>query len=314
MRITRVLSHRSLAVTPNHVTICAIVVGLIASVLACRGGVPRRRDRRRAARAQLDPRLVRRRARAPALPVLASSASGSTTCPTTSSTTCSSPRSATASAASGSGSASPRPAGACSVSIITYVERLPPHRHRRRLRVPLVVRDRQGHRRRGLRLRRRRSPGSARSAAATRSCSSWMIACVAGFPYWVVGHGARDRRGQRVAARAALHRVPAREIAVRTILLVVAACAAPVAPVVANQAVKHTSSSLIDGRELRGARLHIDAEHRRHAVVSRPDLRVRRARAAVPAVHAVRRRVRDPRRRAAAFRRCARPRPAARAG
>lgn len=37
MRITRVLSHRSLAVTPNHVTILAILVGLTASVLASRG-------------------------------------------------------------------------------------------------------------------------------------------------------------------------------------------------------------------------------------------------------------------------------------
>ena len=38
MRITRILSHRSLAVTPNHVTICAILVGLTASVLAWGGG------------------------------------------------------------------------------------------------------------------------------------------------------------------------------------------------------------------------------------------------------------------------------------
>lgn len=37
MRITRVLARRSLAVTPNHVTIVAIVVGLIASALASRG-------------------------------------------------------------------------------------------------------------------------------------------------------------------------------------------------------------------------------------------------------------------------------------
>jgi phosphatidylglycerophosphate synthase len=37
MRITRVLARRSLAVTPNHVTIAAIVVGLLASVLASRG-------------------------------------------------------------------------------------------------------------------------------------------------------------------------------------------------------------------------------------------------------------------------------------
>lgn len=37
MRITRVLSHRSLAVTPNHVTILAILIGLFASVLASRG-------------------------------------------------------------------------------------------------------------------------------------------------------------------------------------------------------------------------------------------------------------------------------------
>jgi phosphatidylglycerophosphate synthase len=38
MRITRVLSHRSLAVTPNHVTIAAIMVGLLACWLAARGG------------------------------------------------------------------------------------------------------------------------------------------------------------------------------------------------------------------------------------------------------------------------------------
>jgi 1L-myo-inositol 1-phosphate cytidylyltransferase / CDP-L-myo-inositol myo-inositolphosphotransferase len=37
MRITRLLARRSLAVTPNHVTIAAIVVGFIASVLASRG-------------------------------------------------------------------------------------------------------------------------------------------------------------------------------------------------------------------------------------------------------------------------------------
>jgi phosphatidylglycerophosphate synthase len=37
MRITRVLARRSLAVTPNHVTIAAILVGLLASVLASRG-------------------------------------------------------------------------------------------------------------------------------------------------------------------------------------------------------------------------------------------------------------------------------------
>ncbi len=37
MRITRVLSHRSLAVTPNHVTIVAILVGLFATYLASRG-------------------------------------------------------------------------------------------------------------------------------------------------------------------------------------------------------------------------------------------------------------------------------------
>ena len=36
----------------------------------------------------------------------------------------------------------------------------------------------------------------------------WMLACVAGLPYWVVGHGLRDRRGQRVAAGAAVHGVP----------------------------------------------------------------------------------------------------------
>ena len=37
MRITRFLSHRSLAVTPNHVTILAIVVGLAATMVARRG-------------------------------------------------------------------------------------------------------------------------------------------------------------------------------------------------------------------------------------------------------------------------------------
>ena len=37
MRLTRVLARRSLAVTPNHVTITAIVVGLLASLLASRG-------------------------------------------------------------------------------------------------------------------------------------------------------------------------------------------------------------------------------------------------------------------------------------
>ncbi len=38
MRITRVLARRSLALTPNHVTIGAILVGLTASLLASRGG------------------------------------------------------------------------------------------------------------------------------------------------------------------------------------------------------------------------------------------------------------------------------------
>ena len=38
MRITRVLSHRSLALTPNHVTIAAILVGFLASFFASRGG------------------------------------------------------------------------------------------------------------------------------------------------------------------------------------------------------------------------------------------------------------------------------------
>ncbi len=38
MRITRVLSHRSLAVTPNHITIVAILLGLFASFLVTRGG------------------------------------------------------------------------------------------------------------------------------------------------------------------------------------------------------------------------------------------------------------------------------------
>lgn len=37
MRITRVLSHRSLAVTPNHITICAILIGFVASFLTSRG-------------------------------------------------------------------------------------------------------------------------------------------------------------------------------------------------------------------------------------------------------------------------------------
>src|SRR3569623_2994568 len=38
MRITRVLARRSLAVTPNHVTIVAILVGLISALLVSRGG------------------------------------------------------------------------------------------------------------------------------------------------------------------------------------------------------------------------------------------------------------------------------------
>jgi phosphatidylglycerophosphate synthase len=38
MRITRLLARRSLAVTPNHVTITAILVGLAASWIASRGG------------------------------------------------------------------------------------------------------------------------------------------------------------------------------------------------------------------------------------------------------------------------------------
>lgn len=37
MRITRVLARQSMALTPNHVTIVAIVIGLLASVLASRG-------------------------------------------------------------------------------------------------------------------------------------------------------------------------------------------------------------------------------------------------------------------------------------
>ncbi len=37
MRITRVLARRSMAITPNHVTIAAILVGLCASALASRG-------------------------------------------------------------------------------------------------------------------------------------------------------------------------------------------------------------------------------------------------------------------------------------
>lgn len=38
MRITRLLARRSLAVTPNHVTIAAILVGLAASLIASRAG------------------------------------------------------------------------------------------------------------------------------------------------------------------------------------------------------------------------------------------------------------------------------------
>ena len=38
MRITRILARRSLAVTPNHVTIAAIAIGLVAAWLASRGG------------------------------------------------------------------------------------------------------------------------------------------------------------------------------------------------------------------------------------------------------------------------------------
>jgi phosphatidylglycerophosphate synthase len=38
MRITRLLARRSLALTPNHITLCAIVVGLCASLCASRGG------------------------------------------------------------------------------------------------------------------------------------------------------------------------------------------------------------------------------------------------------------------------------------
>jgi phosphatidylglycerophosphate synthase len=38
MRLTRVLARRSLAVTPNHVTLAAIVVGLVAALAASRGG------------------------------------------------------------------------------------------------------------------------------------------------------------------------------------------------------------------------------------------------------------------------------------
>jgi phosphatidylglycerophosphate synthase len=37
MRITRVLARQSLALTPNHVTVVAIMIGLLASVLASRG-------------------------------------------------------------------------------------------------------------------------------------------------------------------------------------------------------------------------------------------------------------------------------------
>src|SRR5215468_813141 len=38
MRLTRALARCSLAVTPNHVTIAAIVIGLVAALLASRGG------------------------------------------------------------------------------------------------------------------------------------------------------------------------------------------------------------------------------------------------------------------------------------
>jgi phosphatidylglycerophosphate synthase len=38
MRITRVLARRSLAVTPNHVTVTAILVGLLAAFVVSRGG------------------------------------------------------------------------------------------------------------------------------------------------------------------------------------------------------------------------------------------------------------------------------------
>ena len=41
MRITRVLARRSLALTPNHVTIAAIAIGLFASLLASHGGYAR---------------------------------------------------------------------------------------------------------------------------------------------------------------------------------------------------------------------------------------------------------------------------------
>jgi phosphatidylglycerophosphate synthase len=41
MRITRLLARRSLAVTPNHVTITAIVIGLVAALLASRAGYAR---------------------------------------------------------------------------------------------------------------------------------------------------------------------------------------------------------------------------------------------------------------------------------
>ncbi|MEO7733022.1 MAG: CDP-alcohol phosphatidyltransferase family protein [Kofleriaceae bacterium] len=41
MRITRVLARRSLAVTPNHVTVVAIVIGLVASLIASRAGYAR---------------------------------------------------------------------------------------------------------------------------------------------------------------------------------------------------------------------------------------------------------------------------------
>src|SRR6185503_3179374 len=70
MRITRVLARRSLAVTPNHVTVVAIVVGLVASWLASRGGY----GMFAVGGVQLDPGFVRRGAGAAAVSVLAARA------------------------------------------------------------------------------------------------------------------------------------------------------------------------------------------------------------------------------------------------
>ena len=89
MRITRLLARRSLAVTPNHVTIAAIAVGLVAALA---------REPRRVRAASRSPACCWRSTRSSTRATASSrgcatstpgSASGSTTCRTTSSTTCS---------------------------------------------------------------------------------------------------------------------------------------------------------------------------------------------------------------------------------